>query len=138
MGVGPNYVLDKGFLAEGSTAYAIGEIVKAGSVDGAIGRSTTSSATVINVGVSQEAVDASKVTTGKVILDVRLLGVARVIAGATIAVGDHLTNDTSARATPVTRAAAGAQPAHTFGIALTSTSTVGEHIDVLLTPGGTY
>jgi hypothetical protein len=139
MGVGPNYVLDKGFLAQGgAVAYTFGEVLIPGSVVQSCARATSASATVAPLGICQETVDAAKIGTAKAFVDVRLLGIARVIAGATITVGARLTNDTSARATPVTRAGAGAQPAAVFGIALTGTTTVGEHIDVLLTPGATF
>jgi hypothetical protein len=139
MGVGPNYVLDKGFLAEGgSVAYTFGEIVVMGTATQACARATSTGATNNFLGVCQESVDATKVNTGKVFVDVRILGIARVIAGASITKGQKVTNDTSARATPITRAAAGAQPQNVLGIALTTTTTVGEHIDVLLTPGASY
>jgi hypothetical protein len=139
MGVGPNYVLDKGFLAEGgNVAYTFGEIVVMGTANAACGRATTVAATNNFLGVCQESIDATKVVTGKVFVDVRMLGIARVIAGAAITKGAKVTNDASARAVTVTRAGAGAQPANVLGIALTTTSTVGEHIDVLLTPGASY
>lgn len=139
MGVGPNYVLDKGFLAEGgSVEYKFGEIVVHGTALQAVARATTAAATNLFVGVCQETVDAAKVATGKVFVDVRVLGIARVIAGAAVTKGSRVTNDTSARATAVTRAGAGVQPAHVLGIALTPAAAAGDHIDVLLTPGATY
>ena len=138
MGAGPNYVLDKGFLAEGSAAYTFGEILIQGTANQACARATVVAATNNFLGVCQDTIDATKVTTGKAQVDVRLLGIARVIAGGTITKGARVTNDALARATAVTRAGAGVQPAHVLGIALTATTTVGEHIDVLLTPGGTY
>jgi hypothetical protein len=138
MGVGPNYVLDKGMLAQGASAYTFGEILVMGSVTQSVARATTVAGGNIFIGVCQESVDVAKVTTGKVFVDTRILGIARVIAGGTITVGARLTNDASARAVAVTRAIAGAQPVHVFGMALTATSTVGEHVDVLLTPGMTY
>jgi hypothetical protein len=138
MGTGPNYVLDKGMLAQGATAYTFGEILVAGTVTQSVARATVVAGNNVFLGVCQESVDAVKVTTGKVFVDTRILGISRVIAGGTITVGARVTNDASARAVAVTRAIAGAQPVHVLGIALTATTTVGEHVDVLLTPGLTY
>jgi len=133
--MGPNYVLDKGFLTSGSTAFAFGEVVVQ-TGNKTIARAT--SAGSLCLGVCQENLDATKVTTGKAAVDVRILGITRVIAGAAISRGARVTNNTSARAVAVTKAAAGAQPAETFGIALTPASANGDEIDVLLTPGATF
>jgi hypothetical protein len=140
MGVGPNYVLDKGFLAQGgAVAYTFGEALIPGTLTQSCARSTSAvSGTTFWLGISQETVDSTKIGTGKAFVDVRLLGISRAIAGATVTVGARLTTDTSARVVPVTRAAAGAQPAPVIGVALTGTTNVGEHIDVLLTPGASY
>jgi hypothetical protein len=138
MGVGPNYVLSKGFLAEGSAAYDKGEIVVMGTAEQAVGRATTSAATNAFVGVVMDTLDVTKVTTGKAQVSIAIMGIARVKAGAAITKGAKLTNDTSARAVTVTRAAAGAQPQNIIGIAQTSCSNANEHVDVLLTPGGSY
>jgi hypothetical protein len=140
MGTGPNYGLDKGFLAQGgAVAYTFGELVLPGTAVQSMVRATAApTGTTFWLGVCQETVDATKVGTGKVFADVRINGISRVIAGGTITVGARLTNDTSARAVAVTRAAAGAQPVPVFGVALTGTTNVGEHVDVLLTPGATY
>jgi hypothetical protein len=140
MGVGPNYGLDKGFLAQGgSVQYNFGEAVIPGSAVQSCARSTGApTGTTFWLGICQETIDASKVNTGKAFIDIRLNGISRAIAGATVTVGARLTTDTSARVVPVTRAAAGAQPAPILGIALTGTTNVGEHIDVLLTPGASY
>jgi hypothetical protein len=140
MGSGPNYVLDKGFLATGgSVAYSLGELVKQATTNfsgDSVAKASAGTDDVI--GVCQENVDANKVATGKVVVDIRLLGISRVIAGAAIAMGDRLVSDASARAVPSARAAAGAQPARVFGRALNAATAAGQHIDVLLTPGATY
>ena len=136
MGVGPNYVLDKGHVATGSTAYKMGELVVAKGDGTKCARATSGGAKVR--GVCQESVDVAKVLTGKVVLDVRMLGIARVLAGAAVAVDDFVTNDTTARAVPKTKAAAGAQPGNVFGIALTAATAAGQYIDVLLIPGGQF
>lgn len=147
MGVGPNYVLDKPFLATGATAYAFGEIVKliAGSgsfstTANSVVRNTTATVlttTDVTLAVAQEDLDTVRLATGKAFINCRLMGIARVQCGATVTVGDHVTNDATARAVKATRAAGGAQPIQILGIAL-SGGTVGQHIDVLLTPGVSF
>lgn len=133
MGVGPNYVLDKGFLAQGSTAYAFGEGVVLGTVEQSVARATTALTVPGFFGVVQEDLDTTRLATGKAFVGVRILGITRAIAGAAIAKGAILINDTSARV--VTQAGAAGTPV--VGIALTAASAAGDHIDVLLTPGAT-
>lgn len=147
MGVGPNYVLDKGFLATGATAYALGEIGKAtlgsgtfGSTVNSVARATT--ATTLTTAaellvVVMEDLDTVRLATTKAFIDCRILGIARVQCGATVVGGNYVTNDATARAVQVTRAIAGAQPTQCLGFAL-SGGTVGQHIDVLLTPGASF
>lgn len=130
MGVGPNYVLDKGFVATGVAAYKLGELVKL-SGDGTKCAKTAAGTDQV-LGVCQEDIDASKVTTGKAVIGVRLLGISRVLAGGVVTVGAKLTSDATNRA--VTGGAAGTP---SFGIALTAAGAAGEYIDVLLTPGNT-
>lgn len=136
MGVGPNYVLGKGHVATGSTAYRAGEIVAASGDGTKVARATTANS--VWRGVCMEDVDAAKVTTGKVVLGVQMMGIVRVLAGAAIAVGDHLANDTTARAVPKTKAAAGAQPGAVGAIALTAATAAGQYVDALLIPGGQF
>jgi hypothetical protein len=138
MGIGPNYVLSKGFLGEGAAAFTKGEITVFGTAVQGVARATSAGATNKFLGVVADTVEVAKITTGKAEVTIDLLGISRVIAGASITKGDKLTNDTSCRATPITRATAGNQPQNVLGIALTTTTTVGEHIDVLLTPGASY
>jgi hypothetical protein len=137
MGVGPNYGLSKGFLAQGSVAYVQGELVIQGTVDQSVARATSAS-TLVPFGVIDENVDVAKILTGKVFVNIALMGLVRVKCGAAVTKGARITNDTSARGVSVTRAAAGAQPQPVFGIAQTATSNANEYFDMLLTPGGTY
>jgi hypothetical protein len=137
MGVGPNYGLNKGFLAQGGVAYAAGDLVVAGSVEQSVTRAT-SAATLLPLGVCTEDIDIAKVSTNKAFVGVALVGIVRVKCGAAVVKGARITNDTSARGVTVTRAAAGAQPQPCFGIALTATSNANEFFDMLLTPGGTF
>lgn len=125
-----NFVLDKGYIAEGTTAYAVGEVVKYGTAPQSIVRST-SAADQLNMGIVMEAVDAAKlaagVGAGKVVLNVRRIGIARAIAGGTIAKGDRLTNDTSARV--VKQVTAGGP---FFAVAEEATSTVGAQVEIFI------
>lgn len=121
---GPNYVLDKGFEATGTTPYDYGEIVALTGTDGEMQRNT--SAASVSLGVNYERVDAELLSRGTTVLTVRLLGIASALAGASITVGDKLTNDASARAVT----AAAGNPV--FGTALSSASGAGEYVDVLM------
>jgi hypothetical protein len=134
--MGPNFVLDKGFLATGATAYAFGEPVVLTGDGTSIARAGAGATNVI--GICQEDLELAKLTTGKAILDTRVLGISRVLCGAAVARDARLAVDATCRAVAVTRAIAGAQPAAVFGIALTAATTAGDFVDVLLTPGATW
>jgi hypothetical protein len=131
MGMGPNYILSKGHLATGATAYAFGELVVAAGTGTSCARATTPAAKVR--GVCQEAIDVGKVTTGKAVINIALMGIVRVLAGAAVAVDDRVTNDATARAVTA-NVAVGAK--EYFGVALTAATAAGQYIDVLLTPYG--
>ena len=127
MGTGPNYVLDKGLLVQGVAAVQFGTFYQGGTV-----AQSATPHTAINqraIGVAQETVDAAKVATGKVFADFRILGIARVRAGAAVALYARVSPDATGRAIT---AAAGSFPA---GVALSAAAAAEEHIDVLLTPG---
>ena len=110
MGVGPNYVLSKGFLAQTPvTAYASGLLVIQGTVEQSV--ITLSAAnTLLPFGVCTEDIDAAKIATGKAFIKVDLMGIARVKCGAAVTKGARISNDSSSRGIVVTRAIAGAQP----------------------------
>jgi hypothetical protein len=133
---GPNYVLDKGFICTGSTAYAFGEVLVQGSTNTSCARASATNQ--LALGVAQEIIDVGKVTTGKATINVRLLGITRVIASAAISRGARVGTTATARAVAVTKAATGVQLAESFGIALSPASANGDMIDVLLTPGGQF
>jgi len=130
MGVGPNYVLDKGMKASGVAAYTAGRLVKQTANPQEIGPTTVITDRVF--GVVMENVDAARVATGKVFLDIRVLGIARVEASAAIAVGARVMPEAAATSRAATIAGA---TAVSFGIALTAAVNPGDFIDVLLTPG---
>jgi hypothetical protein len=133
---GPNFVLDKGFTATGSTAYAFGECIVQGSTNTSCARAT--SAASLLLGICQETLDATKLATGMATINIRLLGISRVIAGGAIARGARVKNDANAHAVSASQTAGGSQPVNVFGIALSPASASGDFIDVLLTPGATY
>jgi len=137
MGVGPNYGLNKGFLATGATAYATGEIVTPTSTEAAVARAATANVTT-PLYVVMEDLDTTRLATGKAIVSCAMGGIVRVQAGAPVAINDRVTNDATARAIPRARTAAGAQLLPVLGIALTAAGAAGDHIDVQLTPGGLY
>jgi hypothetical protein len=124
---GPNYVLDKGYtLSNAGAAQSIYRFMKFATTENSVLQSTV--ATAIPLGVCQQRVDAADSVTGNVQVDVRLLGISKVEAGAAVALGAEVSSDTTGRAiTAVT----GARVA---GIAFQAAGAAGEWIDVLLTP----
>src|SRR6266542_3068334 len=115
MGVGPNYVLDKGMKASGTAAYAAGKCLKLTANVQEIAYTAASTDRVF--GVCMETVDAAKVATGKVYIDVRVLGIARVEAGAAISIGARVMPEAAATARCITAVTATNVP---FGVALTA------------------
>jgi hypothetical protein len=137
MGVGPNYGLNKGMLAQGgSIAYAAGELLIAGSVEQSVAKA--GAATLVPLGVCTEDIDAARVGTGKAFVGVAFTGIVRVKCGAAVAKNARITSDASARGVTVTRAVAGAQPQPVYGMALTATANANEFFDMLITPGASY
>ena len=137
MGVGPNYVLDKGHKATGATAYARGEIVTPTNTGLDVARATTAGV-LTPLYVCMDDLDTVRLATGKAIIDCRMLGIARVLSGAAVTIWNRVTNDNTARAVNATRTAGGTQPVPVLGIALTAATAAGQEIDVLLTPGATW
>lgn len=133
MGTGPNFVLDKGFTANGTTAYAVGEAVAIDTAVQSMKRATVVATAADVIMVCMEACDASKLTgnVGKVALRARMLGIARVKLGANATKGARMTNNASAAF--VVQATAGGPVA---GVLLESGST-GDLVEMLLTPGST-
>jgi hypothetical protein len=131
MGVGPNYVLDKGHVATGSAAYKAATLVVSAGDGTQIANVGT--AGVVCRGVVMETCDVAKVTTGKAVLDVRMLGIARVIAGTGgVSVDSKCT--VSATGTAVKVGTTAATVYNIVGIALTAAA-AGAQFDMLLTPG---
>lgn len=130
MGVGPNFVLDKGMLVEGTSAIAMGEVLTAGVAEQSCVRATTANAKTVYI--ATESMDVASVLTKKAVVGTRPIGIARVLSGAAIAKGDPLTNDVTARA--IKQVTAGGV---TFGLAQNAATAANQWVDVLLTPGAT-
>lgn len=138
MAHGGNFVLDKGFkvLATYNSSAAAGVLeyravkVAAGDTIDLVAASSDRT-----LGVVQESVDAAKVATGKVVANVRLLGITKMKVGATpgsIAQGGLVKSDADGEAIALATGS-GHIP---IGINLTAgTIAAGDLIDVLLTPG---
>lgn len=138
---GSNYVLDKGFpvLSTYNTSNASGvtafRVVKAIAATGTIDLAVAATAASLILGVVQENVDRTKVATGKVVADVRLLGITKVVVDGTPGTINHGTRVTCGAAGGVVAAAT---TNYVVGIAVgvpSGTAVAGDIIDVVLTPG---
>lgn len=138
---GSNYVLDKGFpvLSTYNSSNASGvtqfRVVKCIAATGTIDLAVAATATSLIVGVVQEAVDRAKVATGKAVVDVRLLGVSKIVVDGTPGTINHGTRVTCGAAGGVVAAAT---TNYVVGVAIgvpSGTAVAGDIIDVLLTPG---
>jgi hypothetical protein len=139
---GPNFAgLDKGFKVDSAaTNVEFGRFVKYLAADTTGKTVTTATAPAVpavaagfTVGVYQDTVDAADVATGKVVTNIRMNGISRVIAGGTVAIGDRIAPDATGRG--ITSAAA-LNASWVAGVAL-SPATVGNYFNCLLTPGAT-
>jgi hypothetical protein len=126
---GMNFVLDKGFQVQSAVTKFM--VVKYGTAD-----QTCTAVTGVNqvpLGVTQEDASAADVTKGRIV-NVRLMGIARCIAGGAITRGTRV----SVGATGKVLAMVGTVGVeNSVGIAMMSSAADGDHIDVLLTPGAT-
>jgi hypothetical protein len=125
-----NYVLDKGMLYQGTNALVAGRFVKWGTLPYTFNDASVAGAQV--AGVIMENVDAAKSATGKVVADIRMEGIARVTAGAAIAVGAEV--EATATGTVITASATAGR--YVVGVALQAASASGDSIDVLVTCAG--
>lgn len=125
-----NFVLDKGFKVEGTAAAVAYRFVGFGTANWAV--TVTPAAGAACPGVIMENVDAAKVTTGKVIANVRVLGIAPVKVGTGgITRGAQVATDATGQAV------AAASTNNVLGVAL-ETGAAGDIVDVLITPMGTF
>jgi len=129
-----NYAdLDKGFTAvstyassdvNGVQAFRFVRLTASQTID------RCSAITQVPLGVVQENVDVAKVALGKVVANVRLVGISRVTAGAAVAINSEVSTDTTGRAIVA------ATTSRVAGIALQAAAAAGDQIDVLLVPAG--
>jgi hypothetical protein len=126
--MGPNYVLDKGFIA--NSAVVQFHAVKLAADDQV---TAVTAAGEQAIGVCQEEITAGDATSGRV-TDVRILGISRVVAGAAVTRGALVRVNAAGRA--IALAGTAGVNENVLGMALTPATADGEHIDVLLTPGG--
>lgn len=125
---GPNYVLDKGFEAgEALTKYTFVSLQSDETVD-------EGTAGAAALGVVQGEVEADQITRGRVIMDVRLMGISRCVVqtSGTVTAGGEVAVGTAGTVVDATTSDI------VVGIALQGVTSAaeGHHIDVLLTPGG--
>lgn len=124
-----NFVLDKGFKVEGVAAAVAYRFVGFGTANWSVSITPTLNGVV--AGVLMENVDAAKVATGKVIANVRMLGIAPVKVGSGgVTRGTYVGTDATGQAIT---AASG----QVVGLALES-GAAGDIIDVLLTSAGVF
>lgn len=131
---GPNYVLDKGFTAGG----AIGRFRCVTMVGGT--GADSQNVVVADaqgeqvIGVCQEETSAGDATNGRVV-DVRLMGISRVVNGLAVAINPGTVVTASANGGVEAAAAADL----VLGIAVSGApATAGTHLDVLITQAGIF
>lgn len=124
---GPNVILDKGYQATGAIRQF--RVV----VQAAANESCTEAAALgaRPLGVCQEECSAADGTLGRVV-NIRKMGNSRCIAGAVLAGGTPVRADAQGRI--VALAAATANQLQ-LGVTTSSSTAIGDHIDVDLTPG---
>lgn len=127
---GPNCVLDKGYLiAAAATGVDFGLAVMFSDTAGKVVQLTTGP-TVFTIGVAQDTIDDSKIATGKAVVNVRIIGITRAVAGAAFAVGAPLAPTSAGKL--ITAVATN----RVCGVALTPAAADGDHFNMLLLPGG--
>jgi hypothetical protein len=92
---GMDHILNKGFLITGSAAVKQFQVVKQATettIQPAQCTVMSAADTAPVLGVVQEAVDAAKVVTGKAVVSVAMMGLTKVIVGATanVAIGAYV------------------------------------------------
>lgn len=136
-GSGANFVLDKAFNAlstyngsstNGVQQFKLVKFAAGGTIDLNVASNTRS------IGVVQENVDAVKVATGKVMVDVRLLGISTVTCttAASVVLGSVVMSSTTGGV--LLAATTGNIPVGVV-VGITGTLADGNLVQVLLTPG---
>ncbi len=133
---GASYVLDKGYkvlstynssAAAGVTPYRCVKTATGQTID------LNATAATLSLGVVQEAVDAAKVATGKVVADVRMLGITKVFVttAASLVIGSKVMAGTGGGVLLATSTNFVVGIVVGFGGTLAD----GDIVDILLTPG---
>lgn len=139
MGVGPNHIISKGLVADGTTAYVAGLIGTLTATEAHVALAGTADVLTPLVVIMEDMTAVRLIANpGKIVINCAFMGIVRVTAGAAVAIGDRVTNDTTSRAVTRARTAGGSQGLPVLGIALTAAAAAGTDIDVLLTPGATF
>jgi hypothetical protein len=127
---GMNFVLDKGFQAQSAVTKFY--VVKYGTADQTC--TAVTGANQVPLGVVQEDASAADVTKGRIV-NVRLMGIARCVAGAAITRGTRVGVGATGKVLPMVGTAGLVE--NTVGIAMMSSAADLDVIDVLLTIGTT-
>ena len=130
MGFGGDYVLNRGFHADGAITQF--RLVKAGSDSRHVTPAAVAGERVL--GVCQETISAADATSERVV-NIAILGVSLVEAGGVVAAGARVKTDNVGR---VVAAAEGVGNEEIVGVAFDAASAAGDWIAVLLTPGATF
>jgi len=121
----PHVVLDKGFIAgEAINQFDLVKLVSAETIN----KADTDNEAIL--GVAQETATSDDATAGRVI-NVRLLGVSRVIADADLTIYTNVVSHDDGSV----KAMAAATKQKVVGLLLTDPAAQGDHADILLTPG---
>jgi methylmalonyl-CoA mutase cobalamin-binding subunit len=123
-------VIDLGFVSTPASAITKFRFLVQSAGDRIVTQATSAGSKVL--GVAQHDVSAGDATLGAHV-NVRLMGISVVEAGAAIAVGDFVTTDTSGRAAAVSVAVGLKEVA---GIALQAAAGAGDLVTILLIPAG--
>jgi hypothetical protein len=128
--MGPNYIIAKGFACGGAIRqFRCVELTDYVTV------AEVNNVTDKTLGVCQDEIPVADATAGRY-ATIWIMGITRAIAGAAITtVGTRLKVDNQGRVIPV--AAGAGTTENTPGVALTTATAAGEHIDMLLTPYAT-
>jgi hypothetical protein len=130
-----DHILSKGYKATSGQVVTRGFACALSADDTVV---TVSGAGAVVLGVYQETLDPVKVTTGKAVVGVALLGITRVKLGTGGATRwAKLKTDATGQAVVSAQTAGGTAPTPVFAIAMTA-GNAGDEIDALLTPGAYF
>lgn len=127
---GPNYVIDKGYLVDPlATGVDFGLGVMFADTAGKVVE-LPSGPTVFCVGVAQETIDDDKIATGNAVVNVRVLGITRAVAGEALTVGQQVEVRATGKFHPAVAAS------RVVGVVMSPASALDAHFNLLLTHAG--